>query len=64
MLPMNVRNEIAREWQSIKRAYKSEENRQTALDMVVARIKTKHPEYFILEDSTQDGELTSIPEEQ
>ena len=46
---MHIRNEIAREWQSIKRFYKSEENRQTALDMVVARIKTKHPEYFVEE---------------
>lgn len=49
MLPIKLRNEIAREWDSIKRAYKSEENRQTALDMVVQRIKTKHPEYFVEE---------------
>lgn len=46
MLPLEYRNLIAREWESIKRAYKTEENRQTALDMVIARIRQKVPEYF------------------
>lgn len=46
MLPLEYRNLIAREWESIKRAYKTEENRQTALDMVVARVRQKVPEYF------------------